>query len=178
MNSKHGNSKDQAWAACSSGALDSNLAARPMKTDLSAMSFRGTIKHLRGIPAFLREYKAIPCNIYGISWKWNICIKKKNLLQDACREMSTSRVSTWGECRWLRADASVHLHNRACAAVTCVHAPRDSQLLLPSCSFPDMRPAKNSFSWYKSSIFDWFPKNLQGISLVFPQQGWDFLGIF
>jgi len=46
------------------------------------------------------------------------------------------RVSTRGECRWPRADVSVHVHNRACAVVTCLHAPRVSQLLLPSRSFP------------------------------------------
>jgi len=30
-------------------------------------------------------------------------------------------------------------------------------LLLQSCSFPDTRPATNTFSWYKNSIPDGFP---------------------
>jgi len=37
-----------------------------------------------------------------------------------------------GECTWPRADAAVHQHNRACAAVIHLHAPCVSQLLLPS----------------------------------------------
>ena len=39
---------------------------------------------------------------------------------------------------------------------TCIHLA-NSQLVLPSCSFHDMRPATNSFSWYKSSISAGFP---------------------
>ena len=64
------------------------------------------------------------------------------------------RVSSRGanECRLPRAHSAVHQHNRACAVVTHVHSPRVSQLLLPRCSFPDMRPATNSCSWYQSSI--------------------------
>jgi len=38
-----------------------------------------------------------------------------------------------------------------------LHSPRVSQLLLPSCSFPDTRPATNTFSMYKKSIPDRFP---------------------
>jgi len=37
-------------------------------------------------------------------------------------------------------------------------APRVSLLLFPSCSFPDMHTAITSFSWFKSSVFDWFPR--------------------
>jgi len=38
-----------------------------------------------------------------------------------------------------------------------LHLPRVSQLLLPSCSFPDTRNTTNTFSWYKKSISDGFP---------------------
>jgi len=95
--------------------------------------------------------------ILGNQSKMELLYQEKELSGN--ERLSWCRVSTRGECRWPRADAAVHLHNRdrACAPVTCLHAPRVSQLLLPSCSFPDMRPATNSFSWYKSSIFDWFP---------------------
>jgi len=90
-----------------------------------------------------------------------------------CRKMSASHdvsSSTRGECRWPRADAAVHLQNRVCPAVNCLHAPRVSQLLFPSCSFPDMRPATNSFSWYTKSTLDWFPR-ITGNLIVFPQKG-------
>ena len=56
-----------------------------------------------------------------------------------------------------------------------LHSPRVSQLLLLSCSFPDMRPATNSFSWYQNSISDGFPGITNKIieipakKLVFPQ---------
>ena len=60
-------------------------------------------------------------------------------------------VSARGECRGTTADADVLQHNRAWAAVINLHSPRVSQLLLPSCSFPNMRPATNSFSWLKGS---------------------------
>jgi len=39
-------------------------------------------------------------------------------------------------------------------------------LLLLLCSFPDMRPATNSFSWYQSSILDWFPVDPPTFCLV------------
>ena len=45
-------------------------------------------------------------------------------------------ISTRDECRWPRADAAVHQHNSACTTVIYLHAPRVSQLLLPSYSFP------------------------------------------
>ena len=79
------------------------------------------------------------------------------------------RVSTRDECRWPGAHAAVHLHNTACPTVTRLHAPRVSQLLLPSCSFPNMRT--NSISWYKSSILDWFPKNYRNI-IGIPEHHW------
>jgi len=48
-------------------------------------------------------------------------------------------------------------------------APRVSLLLFPRCLFPDMCTAITSFSWYKSSIFDWFPRIL-GIIIGIPAE--------
>jgi len=58
---------------------------------------------------------------------------------------------------------------------TGVRFQRVSQLLLPSCSFPDIRHATNIFSWYKNVISDGFPENIEKIfeipanRLGFPQ---------
>jgi len=114
-----------------------------------------------GILAFLRIPMIFPVILKGSVENGTVgqlLYQEIFLLQGTCREMNASRFSTRGECRWPRADAVVHLHNRASAAVIRLLAPRVSLLLLPSCSFPDMRPATNSFSWYKTSIFDWFPR--------------------
>ena len=78
--------------------------------------------------------------------------------------------SVRGECRqpWvsLRGCEPSQQSKYCCATVIHLHVPRVFLLLLPSCSFPDMRPTTNFFHWYQRSILDWFPRiteNMIGI---------------